>query len=223
MGLLGWCGMLAAAGLARSWPHDLAHQFFSRARWSADHLGLAVAQLVVALLVPAGQPVTVAIDDTRSAAAARRSGPRRGFTMGRRRGLRKRATGTTGWSRPSCSGCPMISRLVAVPVLAKLVIKDATSASRLWLARRMAQMIAPGADGRAIRVVAAAAHAGKDLKTLPPGITGTTRLRKDAALYDLPPERTGRHGRPTPKVPGYSVFGSRPVQVVLIRDASATG
>jgi hypothetical protein len=58
------CGMLAGAGLSRLWPHDRAHQFFSRARWSADDLGLAVARLVVALLVPAGQPVTVAIDDT---------------------------------------------------------------------------------------------------------------------------------------------------------------
>ena len=30
----------------------------------ADDLGLAIAKLVVAVLVPAGQPVTVAIDDT---------------------------------------------------------------------------------------------------------------------------------------------------------------
>src|SRR6185437_3715104 len=53
------CGMLAGAGLARLWPHDRAHWFFSRARWDADELGLAVARLVVALLVPAGQPVLV--------------------------------------------------------------------------------------------------------------------------------------------------------------------
>ncbi len=30
------CGMLAGAGLSRLWPHDRAHWFFSRARWSAD-------------------------------------------------------------------------------------------------------------------------------------------------------------------------------------------
>jgi len=58
------CGMLAGAGLARSWSHDRAHRFFSRARWNPDELGLAVARLVVALLVPAGEPVAVAIDDT---------------------------------------------------------------------------------------------------------------------------------------------------------------
>jgi hypothetical protein len=58
------CGMLTGAGLSQVWPHDRAHWFFSRARWNPDELGIAVAKLVVALLVPAGEPVTVAIDDT---------------------------------------------------------------------------------------------------------------------------------------------------------------
>ena len=58
------CGMLAGAGLARLWPHDRAHWFFSGARWSADELGLAVAGLVAGLLVLGGEPVTVVIDDT---------------------------------------------------------------------------------------------------------------------------------------------------------------
>ena len=58
------CGTLAGAGLARCWSHDRAHRFFSCARWSPDELGLAVARLVVALLVPTGEPVVVAIDDT---------------------------------------------------------------------------------------------------------------------------------------------------------------
>ena len=58
------CGMLSGAGLARLWPHDRAHWFFSRALWNPDDLGLAVAKLVVELLVPAGEPVLAAIDDT---------------------------------------------------------------------------------------------------------------------------------------------------------------
>ena len=58
------CGMLTGAGLAQVWPHDRAHWFFSRARWNPDELGIVVAKLVVALLVPAGEPVTVAIDGT---------------------------------------------------------------------------------------------------------------------------------------------------------------
>ena len=40
---------------------------------------------------------------------------------------------------------PMICRPVAVPVMAKLVIKGTTSASRLWLARRMVTRLARGA------------------------------------------------------------------------------
>jgi hypothetical protein len=58
------CGMLAGAGLSRAWPHDRAHWFFSRARWSPDEPGLAAARLVAGLLVPAGETVVVAIDDT---------------------------------------------------------------------------------------------------------------------------------------------------------------
>lgn len=46
---------------------------------------------------------------------------------------------------------------------AKLVIKDTASASRLWLAARMAQMPARALPGRRIHVVAGAADAGKDL------------------------------------------------------------
>jgi hypothetical protein len=56
--------MLAGAGLSRAWSHHRAHFFFARARRNAEGLGLTVIRLVVALLVPAGEPVTVAIDDT---------------------------------------------------------------------------------------------------------------------------------------------------------------
>ena len=58
------CGMLPGADLARAWPHDRAHYFFARARWQVDDLGVAVARLVVPLLVPAGEPLTVAVDDS---------------------------------------------------------------------------------------------------------------------------------------------------------------
>jgi hypothetical protein len=120
-------------------------------------------------------------------------------------------------------------------------------------------MLAGALPGRRIHVVADAAYVGKELKGLPPGITWTTRLRKDAALYELPPARTGTRGRPRAKgarLPSldrlaadaafapvtvtrygktatihaaaitclwYGAFGSRPVQVALIRDASAAG
>jgi hypothetical protein len=93
----------------------------------------------------------------------------------------------------------MMSRPVAVPVMAKLVIKDTMSASRLWLARRMVTRLAQQLPGRAISVTADSAYAGEELKKLPDGVTWTTRLRVNAALHDLPPERTGKKGRPRVK------------------------
>ncbi len=93
----------------------------------------------------------------------------------------------------------MVSRPVAVPVMAKLVIKGTMSASRLWLARRMVERLAREFPGRRISVTAGSAYAGPELKKLPAGVTWTTRLRANAALYALPPARTGKKGRPRKK------------------------
>jgi len=54
----------------------------------------------------------------------------------------------------------MISRPVAIPVMAKLVIKGTNPASRLWLARRMVTRLAAELPGRQIRVTADSAYAG---------------------------------------------------------------
>jgi DDE superfamily endonuclease len=45
-------------------------------------------------------------------------------------------------------------------------------------------------------LVCDAAYAGKALAGLPAQVTVTTRLRCDAALYQLAPPPTGRRGRP---------------------------
>jgi len=58
------CGMLTGAGLDQVWHHSRAHRLFSNARWSGDALGLALADLIVARLLPAGAPLTIAVDDT---------------------------------------------------------------------------------------------------------------------------------------------------------------
>jgi hypothetical protein len=94
---------------------------------------------------------------------------------------------------------PMVSRPATVPVMAKLVTKGTMSASRLWLARRMVTWLAAELPGRRTHVTADSAYAGDELKQLPDGVTWTTRLRSNAALYSLPPERTGKKGRPRVK------------------------
>jgi hypothetical protein len=62
----------------------------------------------------------------------------------------------------------------------------------------MTQMT-PGLPGRDVHVVTDAAYAGNELKKPGPQATWTTRLRKDAAQYELPPARTGKRGRPRAK------------------------
>jgi SRSO17 transposase len=58
------CGMLSGVGLERLWHHARAHRFFATARWCADAVGLALLDLIVDRLLPAGAPITVTVDDT---------------------------------------------------------------------------------------------------------------------------------------------------------------
>ena len=253
------CGMLTGAGLSRIWPHHRAHYFFARARWQPGDLGLALARLAVTLLVPDGQPVTVAIDDTLFRRRGRRVWAASWFHDGSAAGKDKTGYGNNWVIAGIVVTLPMLSRPVCLPVLARLVVKGTNSKSRLWLARRMATDLAAALPGRAICVVGDAAYAGKELRALPGTVTWTTRLRKDAALHELPPPRTGRRGRPRVKgarLPAlaalattasftpvtvtryrktatvqaaaitclwYSAFGSRPVQVILVRDRAQAG
>jgi hypothetical protein len=69
----------------------------------------------------------------------------------------------------------------------------------LRFARRTAGRLAAALPGRRVRVTAGSACAGGELKGLPAGISRTARLRGDAALRGLPPERTGGPGRPRVK------------------------
>ena len=255
------CGMLTGAGLSRAWRHDRAHRFFSHARWSSQDLGLVLATLIVALLVPEGEPVLVAVDDTLFKRTGREVHAIGWFHDGSAKGPKQVGLGNNWVIVAIVVTLPFLSRPVALPVLAGLVHKDIkpAGASRLVLARQMTAALARALPGRHIHVVADAAYAGKELCRLPATVTWTTRLRKDAALYELPGPRTGKRGRPRAKgqrlpslaaVAGsasfapvtvrrygktatvqaavitclwHGVFGTRTVQVVLIRDRTQTG
>jgi len=58
------CGTLLGAGLEHLWHHARAHRFFAAARRSPDRVGLLLSDLIVRLLLPAGAPTTLAVDDT---------------------------------------------------------------------------------------------------------------------------------------------------------------
>jgi hypothetical protein len=253
------CGMLTGAGLSRDWSHDRAHYFFARARWNPDDLGLLAAKMVIGLLVPDGEPVEALIDDTLFRRRGKKVWAASWFHDGSAQGPAKTGFGNNWVVLAVRVRLPMMSRPVEVPVMAKLVIKGSNSKSRLWLARRMAARLAARFPGRDLHVTADSAYAGDELKQLPGGVTWTTRLRSNAALHALPPERTGRRGRPRLKgdrLPPlaqlaretafsqvtvtrygktevilaaavtclwYSVTGTRPVTVILIRDTKKTG
>jgi SRSO17 transposase len=57
-------GMLAGARLAGIWHHSRAHRFFAAARWSADALGLAVLEVIVAGLLATDAPLCLVVDDS---------------------------------------------------------------------------------------------------------------------------------------------------------------
>src|SRR5271166_1589575 len=193
------CGMLTGAGLSRLWPHDRAHCFFSRARWNPDDLGLCAARLVISLLVPDGEPVEALIDDTLFRRRGKKVWAASWFHDGSAQGPAKTGYGNNWVVLAVRVRLPALSRPVAVPVMAKLVIKGSMSGSRLWLGRRMVTRLAAELPGREVHVTADSDYAGEERKELPDGVTWTTRLRSNAALYDLPPERTGRKGRPRVK------------------------
>ncbi|MGH8888070.1 MAG: transposase [Egibacteraceae bacterium] len=64
------------------------------------------------------------------------------------------------------------------------------------LARQLIDTLAERYPDRRIHVVADAAWATRELRHLPARVTVTSRLRRNAVLYDLAPPRTGQRGRP---------------------------
>jgi hypothetical protein len=207
------CGMLLGAGLSRLWPHDRAHYFFARARWDLDQLGLAVARVVVALLVPAGAAVTVAVDDSVF--------PRSGRTVygaawqhdGSSPAKDKLSFGTCFVVAGIIVTLPFCSRPWCLPVLARLHVpgrgkargkarkRDPAPASTVSAAAELVVLLAGAFPGRAVHVVADAHYHGPAIKTLPATVTWTTRLPRNAVLYAPAPPRVRKPGRPPRKGP----------------------
>ena len=187
-------GMLSGAGLARAWPHDRAHSFFSRASWNAEILGIVLAHLIVATLLPAGEVVTVAVDDT----LFKRGGKRVFGAAWQHDGA---AVGVKPVGRGTCFvvvgiivDLPFLARPVCLPVMARLW-RPKTGPSKVELAASMIRLLAVCLN-RPLHMVADAAYHGKALRHLPETITVTTRLPANAVLYDVAPPPTGKRGRP---------------------------
>lgn len=208
-------GMLLGAGLAGTWPHDRAHRFFARARWDIDELGLAVARLVVALLVPEGEPVTVAVDDSVSCRTGRRVHGAAWQHDGSSPSKNKLSFGNCFVTAGIVVTLPFCTRPVCLPVLARLNIpapgarrrkNTAKPGSKVAQATGLVTKLAAAFPGRVIHVTADAYYHGptvKDLiKDLDGRLTWTCRLIRNAVLYAPAPPRTpGKPGHPLWKGP----------------------
>ena len=198
------CGMLTGARLSRVWRHDRAHRFFSHARWSAEGFGLVLADLIVALLVPGGEPVLAAIDDTLFMRTGRKVHAIGWFHDGSAKGPRQVGRGNNWVICAIVVRLPFLSRPVALPVLARLVHKDIkpAPASRLVLARQMTAALARALPGRDIHVVADAAYAGKELRRLPATVNGPPGCAKTPRCTSCPAPAPASAAAPAPRANG---------------------
>jgi hypothetical protein len=205
------CGMLAGAGLGWCWPHDRAHYFFARARWDLDQLGLAVAKVVAALLVPAGADLTVAVDDSVFRRCGRKVHGAAWQHDGSSPARDKLSFGTCFVTCGIIVALPFCTRPVCLPVLARLHVpgpgkaagkarkRDAAPASTVSAAAGLVALLAGAFPGRTVHVVADARYHGPAIKDLPGNVTWTTRLPRNAVLYALAPPRVRKPGRPPRK------------------------
>lgn len=191
------CGMLTGAGLARIWHHSRAHRFFSHARWNPQQVGLLLAELIVTQLLPAGAPITVAIDDTLFRRRGKKVHAAGWFHDGSAAGKVKLGFGNNWVVVAIVVTLPFCSRPVALPVLAALAVKD--SATKPDLARDLLDMIAEHFGDRDIHAVGDSAYGCGAFAGLGDGMTMTTRAKTNATFYQLAPPRTGKRGRPALK------------------------
>jgi len=193
-------GMLLGGCLQHAWPHDRAHYFFARARWELDQLGLAVAQLAVLLVTEPGADLRVAIDDSVFRRCGRRVHGAGWQHDGSSPAMSKLSYGNCFVTAAVLARLPFCSREVCLPVLARLHLPGkGAGPGKVETAAELASLLALAFPGRMVHVVADAAYHGPALRALPENVTWTCRIPRNAVLYDLPPPRTGRRGRPRTK------------------------
>jgi hypothetical protein len=199
-------GMLQAAGLAGQWHHSRAHDFFARARWDPDELGLALVDFLVSVFVAAGAPIRLAVDDTLFGRSGRRVWGAHYLHDGAQpEGSGRRTRWGNCWvvvvlvlELPCLGGRP-----VGLPILFRLFRpKDdehLDRPSQPELGRTLINMIVERFPGRIVDLIMDGAYATKAWQGLPDQVTVTTRMRANAAVFDLAPPRTGKRGRPALK------------------------
>ena len=190
--------MITVADPAGRRAHDAYHRFVRDGAWSMHRLWQALTVHLLERVAPTGV-VELACDDTLFHHEGRKVDGAGTFrdavrsTLGKvvyARGLN--LVVITLQVRPPWGGCP-----IAVPVNVRLHRKK-DSTTTIGHARAMLIEIADWLPERSIHLCADGAYATL-ARDLPDGVRLTCRMRRDAALYQAPPPRTGRRGRPRTK------------------------
>jgi hypothetical protein len=196
-------GIWQAARLAGVLHHSRAHDFFARRRWSADRLGLALAEFVVRRFVAPDAPIQVAVDDT----LFTRSG-RKVFAASWHfdSAVAERAKRRLSFGNSFVClgiGVRLQGRSVCLPLLFRLWRPGEGGAeprTRVELAHELIALFAERFRGRRIELSADSYYANRSLRELPEQVSACVRLRSNAALWELPPAPSARpRGRPRTK------------------------
>lgn len=177
--------------------HDAYHRLVRAGSWSMSRLWRALAVHIVTTLLPAGT-VTVDCDDTLFHRDGRQVEGAGVFRDAVRSTVRKvvYARGLnlvvlTVRVQPPWGGCPL-----GLPVNMRLHRK--AGPTTVELAGQMMTELAGWLPDRDFALCADGAYASLTGTGLP-RTSVTSRLRRDAALYQAAPPRTGRRGRPAKK------------------------
>jgi DDE superfamily endonuclease len=199
-------GIIVAADAVGAKHHSAYHRLFASARWSLDELGLAIFQMILPLVRGA---ILLAMDDT----LARKRGLKIfGVGMHHDPLLSTRRTAIMNWGHcwvvlgvilqlPFCG-----DRWFCLPILFRLYVPKKTATKKKLpfktkpqLALEMLQLLCKRHENRRFHAIGDSAYGCKTiLLNLPDNCDLTSRLKRDARLYDAPgPNRTGpKGGRP---------------------------
>jgi hypothetical protein len=101
-------------------------------------------------------------------------------------------------------------RRMCLPVLARLWRPQHPDRTKLTLAVELVRLVAARCPDRAVHVTADAAYAGRALRSLPTGVTVTTRLRCDAAYMSSPRHPPASPAGRAPRARGCQSSSSAP-------------
>ena len=215
-GLVLCLGRPTVTNMARAASDQLAkdvtalHRFFSRATWSPDEVArVLLTEILLPLFVKVGGDLWMATDDT----TAEKTGRKVAFAGWYRDAVH--STGSTTvkhWAHNwvivcLIAPCPFFpQRFLHLPIHARLYRKKDQCdeknpfRTRQALLVEMLKQIVSWVGARRIDLLADGAYPSHDLvRDLPRSVILTSRIRRDAKLFNLAPPRTGRRGRPAEK------------------------